>query len=50
MLVTHDIDVVQAMAHKLLVMKDGQVVERGRLDEILASPRSDYTRMLIGNA
>jgi len=46
-LVTHDIDVVRAMAHRVLVMKESRIVESGLTEELLASPRSDYTRELI---
>jgi microcin C transport system ATP-binding protein len=46
-LVTHDIDVVRAMAHRVLVMKDSRIVESGRLEEILDAPKSPYTRTLI---
>ena len=35
-LVTHDIDVVRAMAHRVLVMKDGRVVREGRVDQVLS--------------
>ncbi len=46
-LVTHDIDVVRAMAHRVLVMKDSVVVESGTLEAIVNMPQSDYTRMLV---
>jgi len=46
-LVTHDIDVVRAMAHRVMVMKDSRIVESGSLDEVVAHPKSDYTRTLI---
>ncbi len=46
-LVTHDIDVVRAMAHRVMVMKDGQVVEAGPVDQVLSRPQSDYTRELM---
>src|SRR5205085_9952504 len=46
-LVTHDIDVVRAMAHRVMVMKDSRIVERGTLEEIISRPKSDYTRTLI---
>src|SRR5438309_149278 len=36
-LVTHDIDVVRAMAHRVMVMKDSRIVEGGPLDEVLES-------------
>jgi microcin C transport system ATP-binding protein len=46
-LVTHDIDVVRAMAHRVMVMKDSRIVESGPLDEVLQEPKSDYTRRLV---
>ena len=46
-LVTHDIDVVRAMAHRVIVMKDSEVVESGPIDRVLNDSRSDYTRKLI---
>ena len=47
LLVTHDIDVVRAMAHRVLVMKDSRIVEAGRLEEVVGQPKSEYTRILI---
>jgi microcin C transport system ATP-binding protein len=49
-LVTHDIDVVRAMAHRVMVMKESRVVESGALADIVDAPRSDYTRMLVNAA
>jgi microcin C transport system ATP-binding protein len=46
-LVTHDIDVVRAMAHRVMVMKDSRIVEAGTLEEVVGRPKSDYTRTLI---
>ncbi len=46
-LVTHDIDVVRAMAHRVMVMKDGEVIESGPIDRVLNNSGSDYTRKLI---
>ncbi len=46
-LVTHDIDVVRAMAHRVMVMKDSAVIESGPIDEVFNHTRSDYTRMLM---
>jgi microcin C transport system ATP-binding protein len=46
-LVTHDIEVVRAMAHRVMVMKDSRIVESGTLEEVVGRPRSDYTRTLI---
>ena len=47
LLITHDIDVIQAMAHHVLVLKDGQVVESASLELLMRSPQSDYTRSLL---
>ncbi len=46
-LVTHDIDVIRAMAHRVLVMKDGEVVEAGFVDQVLRDPQSSYTKELM---
>jgi microcin C transport system ATP-binding protein len=46
-LVTHDIDVIRAMAHRVMVMKDSRIVEAGSLDEVLNGAKSDYTRRLV---
>ena len=41
------IDVVRAMAHRVMVMKDSEVVESGPIAQVLNGSRSDYTRKLI---
>jgi len=46
-LVTHDIDVVRALAHRVMVMKESEIVESGSFDEIVNNSRSDYTRTLV---
>jgi microcin C transport system ATP-binding protein len=46
-LVTHDIDVVRAMAHRVMVMKDSKIVESGPIDQVLQRSKSDYTRRLV---
>ncbi|NWN82615.1 MAG: ABC transporter ATP-binding protein [Halomonas sp.] len=48
--ISHDLAVVRAMAHRLMVLKDGEVVEEGDCLEVLARPRSDYTRALVAAA
>ena len=47
LLITHDMDVIRAMAHEVLVMKDGQVVEQGGVQAVLSDPRQAYTRRLV---
>jgi microcin C transport system ATP-binding protein len=46
-LVTHDIEVVRAMAHRVMVMKDSRIVESGPLEDVLRFSKSDYTRRLV---
>ncbi len=48
--ISHDLKVVRALAHELLVMKDGRIVEQGTAEQIFAAPKSDYTRDLIAAA
>jgi microcin C transport system ATP-binding protein len=50
LLITHDVDVIRAMAHDVMVMKDGAVVEAGPVFEVLDSPREAYTRTLVAAA
>ena len=50
LLITHDVDVIRAMAHQVLVMKDGRVVESGPMDQVLHQPRDPYTRTLVAAA
>ena len=47
LLITHDIEVIQAMAHHVLVLKDGVVVESGSIDQVTRHPKSEYTRNLL---
>ncbi len=47
LLITHDMDVIRAMAHEVLVLKDGRVVESGHWEEVLKDPRQEYTRELV---
>jgi microcin C transport system ATP-binding protein len=50
LLITHDVDVIRAMAHDVMVMKDGAIVESGPVHQVLDSPREDYTRTLVAAA
>lgn len=47
LLVTHNIGVAQALANRLIVMKEGHIVEQGQTMEVLQHPQSDDTRMLL---
>jgi microcin C transport system ATP-binding protein len=50
LLITHDVDVIRAMAHEVVVMKDGDILESGPVHEVLNAPRQDYTRTLVAAA
>ncbi|UYG09613.1 ABC transporter ATP-binding protein [Halomonas sp. M4R1S46] len=45
--ISHDLAVVRAMAHRILVLKDGEVMESGDCLEVLEHPGTDYTRALV---
>jgi len=45
--ISHDIRAVQHLADKILVMKDGQIVEQGPALEILENPQHPYTKLLV---
>ncbi len=47
--ITHDFGVVAEIAHRVVVMQSGRVVEMGSREDILRRPQSDYTRMLIAS-
>ncbi|MCP8884062.1 ABC transporter ATP-binding protein [Devosia sp. XJ19-1] len=48
--ISHDLRVVRALAHRLIVMRDGQVVEQGLAADIFAAPQEAYTRQLLAAA
>ena len=50
LLITHDVAVVRAMAHEVIVMKDGEVVESGGVHQVLDAPRHPYTQRLVAAA
>ena len=45
--ISHDLNVIRAMADRIAVMKDGKIVEIGLRDDILNNPQNEYTRELI---
>jgi microcin C transport system ATP-binding protein len=48
--ISHDLKVVRALAHRLIVMRNGKVVEAGLAAEIFAAPHEQYTRQLMAAA
>ena len=49
LLITHDLGIVRKMADRIVVMKDGYVVEEGEKDKVFSHPTSPYTRHLINS-
>jgi microcin C transport system ATP-binding protein len=50
LLITHDVDVIRAMAHQVMVMKDGDIVESGEVKQVLDHPVHPYTQRLVAAA
>jgi microcin C transport system ATP-binding protein len=48
--ISHDLTVIRAMAHRVMVMKDGRVVESGTTEEVLSNPTQPYTKRLLAAA
>jgi microcin C transport system ATP-binding protein len=48
--ISHDLKVVRALANRVLVMQDGQVVEEGSAEDIFVRPKTEYTRALFAAA
>ncbi|WP_342068327.1 ABC transporter ATP-binding protein [Wenxinia saemankumensis] len=45
--ISHDLKVVRALCHRVLVMQHGKIVEQGPVSEVLTNPRTDYTQRLV---
>jgi microcin C transport system ATP-binding protein len=48
--ISHDLRIVRALAHRIIVLRRGRVVEEGPAEEIFENPQQDYTRALIAAA
>lgn len=48
--ISHDLRVVKALSHRVMVMKSGDVVEAGASEEVFGAPKSEYTRALMAAA
>jgi len=48
--ISHDLRVVRAMSHDIIVMKDGKIVESGPANDIFTAPQQDYTKTLLDAA
>lgn len=45
--ITHDLRVIRAMAHKVIVMRDGEVIEDGLTETLFTEPKASYTKTLL---
>jgi len=48
-IVTHDLAVARLLAHRLLVMRGGEVVESGLTDQVLDDPQHPYAQLLVSS-
>jgi len=45
--ITHDLKVIEAVAHRIMVMKDGKIIETGETEEVFNAPKETYTQNLL---
>jgi putative phosphonate transport system ATP-binding protein len=48
-IVTHDLAVARLVSHRIMVMKEGRVIETGLTDQVLDDPREPYTQLLVAS-
>jgi microcin C transport system ATP-binding protein len=48
--ISHDLNVVRAMSHKILVMKAGDIIEAGPAEALFEAPQTEYARSLLAAA
>ena len=45
--ISHDLKVVRALCHRVMVMQNGKIVEEGSVKDVLVNPQTDYTKLLV---
>ena len=45
--ISHDLKVIRAISHQVVVMKSGKIIEQGSTEKIFTQPEQDYTRELL---
>ena len=48
-LITHEMEVIEQICNKVAVIKEGEIVERGNVNEVFTSPQHSYTKLLLGH-
>jgi putative phosphonate transport system ATP-binding protein len=48
-IVTHDLGVARLLAHRIMVMRRGRVIETGLADQVLDDPQTPYTQLLVSS-
>ncbi len=48
-IVTHDLAVARLLSHRIVVMKDGYIIETGLTDRVLDDPQAPYTQLLVSS-
>jgi len=48
-IVTHDLAVARLLSHRIMVMRQGRVIESGLTDQVLDDPREAYTQLLVAS-
>jgi putative phosphonate transport system ATP-binding protein len=48
-IVTHDLAVARLLSHRMMVMRNGRVIESGLTDRVLDDPREPYTQLLVSS-
>lgn len=48
--ISHDLKVIKALSHQVIVMKEGDIVEHGRAKDVLEQPKHEYTQSLLAAA
>ena len=45
--ISHDLNVIYQMCDRVMVMRDGKIVEEGNVEDVFANPKADYTKELM---